>query len=143
MNLLVKPSTYYYSYIQSSLNIHYLHTDISIMNIQEFKNQLAEFHGKVGTIIDYRELQELGIEPMSVSCAFYRRDLGRLHHICGVFPQIHIVTDLGRRIVNRFVEGDFQYLLANGDKDQSLELNKPEMWFDHVRSVIQHIYSRM
>jgi hypothetical protein len=87
----------------------------------------SEFRKKIGLIDCYDHLSFLGLEPMTILGNFSKCQVSKLRALCKRDSNYHVVTRLDHdQIVNRFIEGEHRYYLAEGDADPNLEFQYTE-----------------
>ena len=115
-----------------------------MVDIEYYKRINHEFFKRVGAINCVDRLHEMGLNPTSIIGTFWPRDVPKLIEVCARNPNLHIITNTKLGItVNRYVEGDGRYQLADGDSDPNLELRLPPEVINHIFSELNHLIRRM
>ena len=81
-----------------------------------------EFCDETGRIIDWFELERLGIESELIgSCAYGRHELPLLIAFCQENPSYHILSQLGHDLILNHVDHRAKlYLIGEGNSDPAL-----------------------
>jgi hypothetical protein len=110
-----------------------------MVDIAYYKKLNGEFHHKVGIISCPEQLETLGIDVPDAACFFRQGRVKELTIFCKNNPGFHIVTHINSFLsVNKFIEGDYIFNLANGDDDPNLELKIPPEVIDHLYAELNH-----
>ena len=114
-----------------------------MIDLAYYKRINYEFSRRVGMIKCVDRLNALGLVPRNIIGTFWARDIPGLLKTCEGDSSLHIVTILhaGHK-VNRYIEGQYKYRLAEGDNDPSLELILPPEVINHTLSELDHFIRR-
>ena len=114
-----------------------------MVDIAFYKKLNYEFYCKAGILSSMEELEEIGIEPPDAVGSFRRSRVEELIAFCKENPTYHIVTRINSYLtVNRFVDGDYIFKLANGDNNPNLVLKFPQEVIDHLDAELNHFIRR-
>lgn len=114
------------------------------LDVEYYKQLNYDFHKKVGSLGWYEDLEAIGITPRDAVGTFGSSDTTMLLKFCKDNPQYHIITRLSAaKTVNKFVNGNYIYTLAAGDRNPNLELNFPPEVVDHLMSDIMALIQRV
>ena len=115
-----------------------------MVDLNYYKRINHEFYTRVGVIECAERLGAMGLETISIIGTFWPKTAPQLLDICAKDNKIHIVSSLqAGLLVNRYVEGDHRYWLADGDSDPNLELRLPPEVVNHIFSELNQLIRRM
>ena len=114
-----------------------------MIDLAYYKRINAEYYRRVGAIGCVERLNAMGLEPMSIIGTFWPKQVQSLLEICAVDTNFHIISDVHPGLsVNRYVEGNCRYQLAEGDKDPTIELYLPPEVVNHLFAELNHFIRR-
>lgn len=99
----------------------------------------GEFIRRAGWISDYERLEELGFKDCPLAGTFHKDEVHQLLEFCAKNPEYHVISYVGKIIVNRYDPNGNVFKLCDGDDDPDYALDMSYFERNGLREVFQKI----